>query len=161
MNMADEAIGYLGQSSTDAALDAFLTLIGIKKRPKDTSISTRYVEGSGITFSFLERYDYLEIYTQAPNSEGELILDRVDFDQIGATMLPYGLNFGIPLETMKTILGEPLVAMADIPPPNTFRPKFYFDGHFMVAYLDKKTMLLEHLVVSKATKLNQQHFGLK
>lgn len=161
MNLADEAIGYLGHSSTDMALDAFLTSIGIKKRPKDTSISTRYIEGNGVIFSFLERFDYLEAYSQAPNTDGELILDRVDFDQVGATMLPYGLSFGMSLETMKTILGEPLVAAADTPPPSAFRPKFYFDGHFMVAYLDKKAILLEHLVVSKVTKLNQQHFGLK
>lgn len=161
MNIADEAIGYLGHSSTDAALDAFLTSIGIKKRPKDTSISTRCVKGNGIAFSFLERFDYLEAYFQEPDTDGELILDRVDFNQVGATMLPYGLNFGMPLEALKTILGKPLVAVADIPPPNTFRSKFYFDGHFMVAHLDKKTMLLEHLVVSKVSKLKQQHFGLK
>jgi len=160
MNVADEAIGYLGHSSTDMALDAFLTSIGIKKRPKHDSISTRSIVGDGITFCFLERFDYLESYSDAPNTDGELILRNIDFYKREQAQLPFGLDFDMSLDAIKNLIGEPLVAVVDIPTPSAFRPKFYFNGYFIVVHLDKKSALLEHLVVLKPTKLNKEHYGI-
>ena len=155
-------INFLGYTSIYEPFDDYLLSIGIKKRPKDTSLKSRIIEADNLSLRFLEYDDYVEDYLSEPLSEGQLILERVSFEAGCSDPLPFGLSFNMNLETVINTLGEPLkVVVEGIDQKEPWIPYFYLKGFLVVVRFNQKTLDMEDVFVSRPDKYNREHFGLK
>lgn len=162
MIQSDKSLEFLGHSSIHEPLDDFLLSLGIKKRPKSASLSTMSVEGDGIVFSFVERPDYIERYGHQPLSAGELVLDRIDFDQDGSMPLPFGLKYSLDFDLAAKLLGGVLQSKdPDMVAPKPWMPRFHFKGFFVVLHFDKSSMKMKHAVVTRPSLMNCKHFEIQ
>ncbi|MBL7555252.1 MAG: hypothetical protein JNM24_05460 [Bdellovibrionaceae bacterium] len=161
MTASDKSLEFLSHSSTYKPLDDFLLSIGIKNRPKSTSLSTMSVEGDGIIFSFIERPDYVERYGHQPLSDGELILDRIDFNREGSMPLPFELEYNLDFDLASKLLGEALQSKdPEMIVPKPWMPRFHYKIFFIVLHFDKNSMRIKHAVITHPSLGNRKHFRI-
>jgi hypothetical protein len=155
-------INYLGYTSIYKPFDDYLLSIGIKKRPKGTSLKTRFLTQDNLTLGFIEYDDYIEDYQIEPLSEGTLILERVDFEAGFEPQLPFGLDFKFSLKETLSNLSPALKLVVDgLEPISEWSPRFFHQSFFLNINFDKKLDQINHINVSKPDRYNKKHFGLK